>query len=229
MKVLCIIPARGGSKRIPKKNIKDFLGKPIIYYSIKSAIDSNCFDEIMVSTDDLEIKIIAEQYGAKVPFLRSNENSQDTTSTDKVILEVIKKYREIGKKFNYICCLYPTTPLLRINNILLGLKELKKTVDFVYTVVPFSYPVERSLIMCEKNRCIFKYPKNIKIRTNDLEPHYHDAGQFYWFKTKYFLEKGQIYSSNNYAIVLNPIEAQDIDNHSDWMLAELKYKKMNSD
>jgi len=225
MRTLCIIPARGGSKRIPKKNIKDFFGKPIIYYSIKKAIESECFDEIMVSTDDTEIKNIAEKYGAKVPFMRSNENSGDNIPIKDVVIEVLEKYKENEINFDYSCCIFPTSPLLKTENLILGLDNIQKY-DYVFAVSPYSFPIQRSLVI-NNNSALFKYPEYINTRSQDLKTHYQDSGQFYWCNTQRLLETRQIYSKNNYVIILNDLEAQDIDNESDWKIAEMKYKLMN--
>ena len=222
MKTLCIIPARGGSKRIPRKNINNFLGHPIIYYSIKNAIESKCFDEIMVSTDDVEIKEIALRYGANVPFIRSIKNSDDNVPIKDVIIEVLLKYKDIGINFDYVCCIFATAPLLNKKNIILGLEKIKEF-DYVFAVTPFSFPIQRSLVI-KNNTSFFKYPEYINTRSQDLEVHYQDAGQFYWSKTNRLLETKEIYSKNNFTIILNEIEVQDIDNKSDWIIAEMKFK-----
>ena len=225
-KILCIIPARGGSKRIPKKNIKNFLGKPIIYYSIIKALESKCFDEVMVSTDDSEIKKISEKFGASVPFLRNEQKSGDNIGIKDVIIDVINKYLKINKHFDYVCCIFPTAPLIEIKNIILGLEKIK-TYDYVFPVVPYSYPIQRSLIL-NNNSVLFKYPSNINEMSQNLKTHYHDAGQFYWINVSHIISTNEMYSNNNFAIILNELEAQDIDTETDWSLAEMKYKLKNS-
>ena len=222
MKTICIIPARCGSKRIKNKNIKDFLGKPIIYYSIKIAIESKCFDEVMVSTDDIEIKNIAEKYGANVPFMRSEKNSDDNATIKDVLIEVLHQYKKKNINFDYMCCIFPTAPLIKLENLLLGFEKIKDF-EYVFAVTPFSFPVQRSLII-DNNSAIFKYPEYINTRSQDLTSHYQDSGQFYWSNTKRLLETQQIYSKNNFSIILSELETQDIDNESDWKIAEMKYK-----
>jgi len=226
MTTLCIIPARGGSKRIHKKNIKEFFGKPIIYYSIKNAKDSKCFDEIMVSTDNIEIKNISEKYGANVPFMRSEQNSNDKASTRDVILEVLKYYRGKKQFFDYVCCIYPTAPLINIKYLMLGFEKIKKY-DYVFTAAAYSSPIQRSLIK-QNNSLIYKYPEHMYSISQSLDEHYYDCGQFYWMKTKNILETNKIYSKNNYPIILSETECQDIDKETDWELAEMKYDFINN-
>ncbi len=226
MSNLCIIPARGGSKRIPRKNIKDFLGKPIIAYSIETALKSKLFDEVMVSTDDIEIAEIAKKYGAKIPFMRSKETSNDFATTVDVINEVLNSYLNKRKVFQYACCIYPTAPLIKIEHLKMGIDKLiNKKRDSVFPIVPFSYPVWRGLrIKDGKTEMIWKeYQKS---RSQDLELVYHDAGQWYWFKTANILNS--IWSENTASIILNEMEVQDIDNETDWKLAERKYTIINN-
>lgn len=219
MSNICIIPARGGSKRIPKKNIKDFLGKPIIAYSIITAVNSRLFDEVMVSTDDSEIASIAEKYGANVPFIRSSSNSRDFSTIADVVDEVNDFYVKSGQSFNYGCCLLPTACLTTINQIEKALRLLiKLDVDSVRPVVKYSYPVQRAFKFLNNGEINWVNPEFAYSRTQDLEEYYHDAGQFYWFKTK----KG-LRSSNRSAIVINQMTVQDIDTPDDWELAKLKY------
>jgi len=230
MSNLAIIPARGGSKRIPRKNIKSFLGKPIIAYSIEAAIKSNIFDEIMVSTDDDEIAEIAKSYDAKVPFVRSSQNSNDYATTFDVIKEVVNNYQQLGKRYDKICCIYPCAPLISKESIEYAYKKLINTqYDSVFPVVQFSYPIQRSLKIDVTNKLKFIYSEYNLTRTQDLEKAYHDAGQFYWMKIETCLEKGQILTDNTGPIVISEIESQDIDNETDWKLAELKYKLLIND
>ena len=175
-KSLAIITARGGSKRIPRKNIKEFCGKPIIIYSIEAAIQSGMFEEVMVSTDDQEIAEIAEKAGAKVPFFRSEDTSNDYASTDDVITEVIQKYMELGKSFDSFCCIYPTAPFLGANRIKMAMDMLEQY-DSVMPVVAFSYPPQRGLII-EDGMVHRKYPEFATARSQDLQMIYHDCGQF---------------------------------------------------
>lgn len=222
---LCIIPARGGSKRIPRKNIKNFLGKPIIGYSIEAALQSGLFDEVMVSTDDKQIAEIAKNLGAKVPFLRSDVTSDDFASTYDVIYEVIKNYNERGKAFTNICCIYPTSPLLKINQLKLGLDLLiKGDYTSVFPIVRYSYPILRSLRLEEGNRVTMNFPEYQLSRSQDLPDSFHDAGQFYWCNWVLLLQEGQMFTQNSAGIILDEIQVQDIDNLTDWKLAELKYQ-----
>ena len=221
---VAIISARGGSKRIPRKNIKDFLGKPIIAYSIETAIASKKFDTVMVSTDDDEIAAIAKKYGADIPFLRSAKNSDDYASTADVIEEVLINYKNLNKNFKYACCIYPTAPLVKPENIIKSYNVMiENNYNSVYPVCAFSYPIQRSLTIVN-NKITMLYPDNINKRSQDLQPTFHDAGQFYWIKTDFFLSEKKILTTNTGAIILSELEVQDIDNESDWKLAELKYK-----
>lgn len=224
-KILAIIPARGGSKRIPHKNIKDFLGKPIIAYSIKAAIDSNIFDEIMVSTDDKEIAEVAVKCGAKVPFFRSIKNSDDYATTADVIEEVLLKYQKLGVSYDYICCIYATAPFCIPEQLIKAKKILEKSkTNSVFPVVAFSFPIQRSFKIDADGKLKMNWPKNIDVRSQDLEPNYHDAGQFYFLNVKEFLRNRIIFSKNAMPIVVSENEVQDIDNEQDWKMAELKYK-----
>lgn len=224
MSSVAIITARGGSKRIPHKNIKDFLGKPIIAYSIKAALESGCFDEVMVSTDDVKIAEIAKEYGAKVPFFRSAENSDDFSTTRDVVKEVLKQYGEQGRSFDYACCIYPTAPFITPQRLRESMKLLKeKQADSVFPVVQFSFPPQRSIIL-EEGKAAFKWPEFALARSQDLEPFYHDCGQFYCMNVKAFGEQELLVMKNTYPVVLDEMEVQDIDNETDWKLAELKYR-----
>jgi len=221
---IAIITARGGSKRIPRKNIKDFLGKPIIAYSITAALEAGCFDEVMVSTDDQEIADIAEKFGAKVPFLRSVEASDDFATTADVLAEVLSKYRQRGDVFEYSCCIYPTAPFVTAENLKYGLDLLLKTgADAVLPVVRFSCPIQRALKI-EGNRLSMIWPEQINSRSQDLMSAYHDSGQFYFFLVKRFLETHNLYGEHALPIVLPESEVQDIDTEEDWKVAELKYQ-----
>ncbi|MFH1461700.1 MAG: pseudaminic acid cytidylyltransferase [bacterium] len=221
---IAIITARGGSKRIPKKNIKNFCGQPIIKYSIDAALKSGCFSEVMVSTDDQEIANIAESFGAKVPFLRSPQNSNDTATTGDAILEVLNSYKKLNTKFEYFCCIYPTAPFITSEKLSNSLNMLKQTnADAVIPVVKYSYPIQRSLKI-ENNILKMNWPENYKERSQDLEPAYHDSGQFYWMKTESFLEQKTLFAKKTIPFIINEIEIQDIDTIQDWEIAEFKYK-----
>lgn len=229
MSNLCIIPARGGSKRIPRKNIKEFLGKPIIAYSIEAALNSGLFDEVMVSTDDDEIAEISKHYGAKIPFLRSNENANDFAPLADVLIEVIQQYEKRGSTFENICCILPTAPLTKSISIIEAHEKLKaEKLDSVLPVVNFSYPILRALEFDQQQRIKMIWPEYLKTRSQDLVPAYHDTGSFYWVKTNALLEQKTLFCKNGSAIVLNETEVQDIDNETDWKLAELKFKLLNA-
>lgn len=222
-KKLAIITARGGSKRIPRKNTKEFCGKPILCYSIEAARDAGVFDEIMVSTEDKEIAKIAETAGAVVPFFRSEENAGDFASTDDVIMEVLKSYQEIGKNFEAFCCLYPTAPFLSGERLRSAMALLEET-DSVMPVVPFSYPPQRGLVIDEKGFIRRQFPEYATTRSQDLPPIYHDCGQFYACRTRAFLEAGTTDVERLLPLVLTEMEVQDIDTLQDWEIAEMKYR-----
>jgi N-acylneuraminate cytidylyltransferase len=229
MSNLCIIPARGGSKRIPRKNIRDFLGKPIIAYSIEAALKSGLFDEVMVSTDDKEIADIAQKIGAKVPFLRSEENSNDYATTADVIKEVISHYVKAAKVFENICCCYPTAPFITKDRLIEGFKKLQlPSVNSVFPIITFGYPVLRSLKMEDNGMVSMNWPEYLNSRSQDLPKSYHDAGQWYWIKTEVFLSNEKIIGEGAYGLQLDELEVQDIDNEIDWKLAELKYELLQS-
>lgn len=223
-KRLAIITARGGSKRIPHKNIREFCGRPIIMYSIEAALESAVFDEVMVSTDDEKIAEIAKKAGAKVPFLRSERTSNDFATTADVILEVLKEYKKIGQEFNTACCIYPTAPFItadKLKNAVTLLEE--KSYDSVMPVAEFSFPPLRGMIM-EEDRVSYKWEEYSMARSQDLEKIYHDVGQFYVFHVEKFKESKRLVTKNTGAILIDELEMQDIDNEIDWKLAELKYR-----
>ncbi len=219
MKNLAIIPARGGSKRIPRKNIKDFLGKPIIAYSIEVALKSGLFDEVMVSTDDKEIAEIAIQYGAKVPFMRSVEKSNDYATLSDVIKEVINQYEMHKVYFKHICCILPTAALITDNLLKNSYKLLlEKNADAIYSVVKFSYPIQRGLKFSKNGVIEYIYPEYRYSRSQDLDQAYHDSGMFYWIKPDTVFQ-----TQNKYGFELSELQCQDIDSETDWSMAELKY------
>ena len=226
---IAIITARGGSKRIPRKNIREFHGKPIIAYTIEAALTANCFDEVMVSTDDSEIADVAIRYGATVPFLRSQKTSDDFATTADVLFEVIEKYRDLKKYFDYMCCLYPAAPFIKPDNLSVALKKLKENenLDAVLPIVRFSFPVQRALFL-KNDKVSFANQESSIARSQDLEPMYHDAGQFYFLKTALFMEKKTLITSNTAGIILPESQVQDIDTIEDWHLAEIKYQDRKS-
>lgn len=227
MKTIAIIPARGGSKRIPKKNIKSFLGKPIISYPIEAALKSKLFNEIMVSTDDEEIAEISKMLGASVPFLRSKKNSDDFATTVDVLLEVIEEYKKRGKVFDYVCCIYPTTPFISPEKLNHSFKILiEKKAKSLIPIVRFSYPIQRALRI-ENDSLQYIYPENGSKRSQDLELTYHDAGQFYWIKTDVLVNQSSMVTDNSIAYEISELEVQDIDSETDWKIAEMKYQILN--
>lgn len=226
MASLAIITARGGSKRIPKKNIKEFCGKPIMAYSIEAALKSELFDEVMVSTDSEEIAEIARKYGAKVPFMRSEKTSNDYADTTDVLVEVLDKYKELGLEYNEFCCIYPTAPFVTAQKLKDSYNMLlDKNVNNVIPMVPFSFPPQRGMVK-EGGYIVPAYPEFINCRSQDLEEIYHDCGQFYWCKTKAFRDDSNFLSNKTVPYIVPETEVQDIDNESDWILAEIKYKYM---
>jgi len=226
MKNLAIIPARGGSKRIPRKNIKPFMGKPIMAYSIEAALKSNIFDEVMVSTDNEEIASIAKEFGAIVPFMRSEKTANDYATTADVICEVIESYQNIGKDFDTVCCIYSTAPFVTADRIIEAYSLLQKF-DSVFTVVTYSSPVQRGLKM-EDGKIKMIWPQYRNTRSQDLKPVYHDAGQFYVAKVAQFLKEKTFWSENAGGMILPELEVQDLDTETDWQLAEMKYKLLHS-
>lgn len=219
MKNLALIPARGGSRRIPRKNIREFLGKPIIAYTIEKALESGLFNEVMVSTDDEEIAEIAVGFGAKIPFMRSAESADDYATLADVVEEVRDRYMESGITFNYICCMLATAPMLRINDLVKGYKIVDEgEADSVRPVVRYPYPIQRALKLHDGKVELFR-KEHAETRSQDLEPAYHDAAQFYWMP----FEKG-LRGSEKMGFEIPKHLAQDIDDEPDWKLAELKYR-----
>jgi len=224
MSAIAIITARGGSKRIPRKNIKEFLGKPIITYTINAVLEANIFDEVMVSTDDTEIADIAKKCGASVPFIRDSALSTDTAMTVVVLIDALENYRNRGIHYEYGCCIYPCAPLVTPSYLKEGMKLLISSgADSVVPLVRFSYPPQRSLII-RNGKAVMSNPEHYKTRSQDLEPYYHDAGQFYCFRSDSLLKEEKLFCQNTLPLVLSELEAQDIDTEEDWRMAELKYR-----
>ena len=227
MKTLAMITARGGSKRIPRKNIKEFNGKPIIAYSIEAALASGVFDEVMVSTDDEEIAEIAKKYGAKVPFFRSEKTANDFATTVDVIEEVLNTYKDRGEEFDIFCCIYPTAPFITAKRLKDAVEQLSASdADSLIPVVRFSYPPQRAMEIHD-GKLVFRQPENLSKRSQDLEPHFHDAGQFYVVRSESFFKNHGIMVGDILPMELSELEVQDIDNEVDWKLAELKYNLLN--
>ena len=223
MKRIAIITARGGSKRIPRKNIKEFCGKPIIAYSIEAALNSGAFDEVMVSTDSEEIAEIAQRYGASVPFMRSEATSNDFATTSDVLLEVFDRYEEMGKPVSYACCIYPTAPFITSERLKEAMDKLvDEAADTVMPVVAFSFPPQRGMAIRE-GALELVMPEHIITRSQDLEQIYHDAGQFYALNVDHFRQSKNVFRGKVLPVVISELEVQDIDNETDWKLAEMKY------
>lgn len=226
MNAVAIITARGGSKRIPRKNVKEFLGKPILLYSIEAAIKSGIFEEVMVSTEDEEIADLAREAGAIVPFMRRNESADDFATTTDVLLEVLAEYEKRGRHFEFGCCIYPTAPFVTADKLKEGMEKLAESdADILMPVVSFSFPPQRAMIIKE-GRLSFNMPEYALTRSQDLEPWYHDAGQFYCFRTENFKKNKILTVGNVLPYVVSEMEVQDIDTLSDWNIAEMKYKAM---
>lgn len=225
-KRIAIITARGGSKRIPRKNIREFCGKPILAYSVQAALESGIFYTVMVSTDDEEIAEVARQYGAEVPFFRSAETAGDFATTNDVLLEVLEEYEKRGQHFDMGVCIYPTAPFLTAEKLKSAVEKLENSdADTLIPVVAFSYPPQRAMIV-ENDRLVFEYPEYLDSRSQDLKPHYHDVGQFYVFRTGAFQVNRKLMVGNILPMVVSELEVQDIDNQTDWEIAEMKYRLM---
>ena len=225
---LCIIPARGGSKRIPKKNSKKFCGKPIIAWSIELAIASKCFDKIIVSTDDEKIANLAKSYGAEVPFMRPKTLSDDFTKTITVISHAIKWQIKNYQKPNYICCIYATAPFIKLGDLKNGLKILKKThCAYVFPATNYAYPIQRSFRIRKNKKLELLYLKYSNSRSQDLEEIFHDAGQFYWGSADAWLANRPIISKDSIPILIPRSRALDIDTIEDWKIAEEIFKTAN--
>ena len=225
MSVVAVIPARGGSKRIPDKNIKPFCGKPIIVYSIEAAKNAGIFGRIIVSTDSKEIASIAKDFGAEVPFMRPCELADDHTGTDVVILHALKWLMENGEKIDYICCIYATAPFVKAEYIIKGYNILRdKNAASCFSVTTYPFPIFRSLKINSQNRLEMFWPEYRETRSQDLPEAYHDAGQFYWANAKKYLKEKQFYSKDAVPVILPRHLVQDIDTVEDWNTAELMFR-----
>ncbi len=225
MNSLCVIPARGGSKRIPRKNLKTFRGRPIIAYSIEAALASSLFHTVMVSTDDAEIADVARTYGAEIPFMRSAQTADDHATTADVLLEVLASYEQLGQRFDIACNLYPTSPFTTADDLKAGFQSLiGSPFDVILPVVDFGYPILRSLNRADDGKIAMNWPEHRNTRSQDLPKAYHDAGQWAFFKTEPFLESKTLLGSNTGSVLLPDIRVQDIDTEADWAMAELKHQ-----
>jgi len=225
---VAIIPARGGSKRIPRKNIRLFHGKPIIAYSIENALQSKLFDAVVVSTDDEEIAQISKTYGAQVPVLRSEENATDHATTSDVLVEVISYFESIGESIQTACCLYPTVPLINHQDLIKAHKRFEtEHFDVLLSCVRYSFPVERAFKVATNRKVELLNPDMIQKRSQDITPTFHDAGAFYYFNSKIFLKTRNLWSGEIGTYELPESRVQDIDEPQDWEMAELKYARLS--
>jgi pseudaminic acid cytidylyltransferase len=225
MSSVAIIPARGGSKRIPRKNIRHFHGRPIIAYAIEAALDSKLFEEVMVSTEDKEISEIAIRHGATIPFRRCDQTADDYAGTVDVLLEVIREYEARDRKFQLGCCIYPTAPFVRPDLLARG-RELMLESGYasVFPVIRYPYPIQRALRF-ENGKVKMIWPDHYETRSQDLKPVFHDAGQFYWFQVEALKRDKRLWMDNSGALLISEIQAQDIDTFEDWDIAEIKFSR----
>lgn len=222
---LCVIPARGGSKRIPRKNIKEFNGKPMIAYSIEAALQSGYFDKVIVSTDDEEIAEVAKAYGAEVPFMRPAELANDYAGTLPVIKHAVEWFEENSTRPGHICCLYATAPFVQPKAIQQAYQQLLATqADYCFSVTSFAFPIQRAIKITDQQRVEMFYPEHFDTRSQDLEEAYHDAGQFYWGSVDAFKQMKPLFSQSASPFVLPRYLVQDIDTPEDWIRAELMYQ-----
>ncbi len=225
---VAIIPARIGSKRVPRKNIREFHGKPIIAYSIHAALETGLFDKVLVSTDSSVLASIAESYGADVPFMRPAELSGDFVGTDEVILHGINWLINSGMDVKYTCCIYATAPFLRPGDIRRGIELLKeKNAASAFSVTTYPYPIQRSLVIDSNGRLRMMWPEYRTTRSQDLPLTCHDAGQFYWVDTKKYLLEKRLFSRDAVPVIVPRHLVQDIDTEEDWKHAEIMYKSLN--
>jgi pseudaminic acid cytidylyltransferase len=226
MKPIALIPARGGSKRIFKKNIKVFVDKPIVAYSIEAAQNSKLFDRVIVSTDDLEIAELSKTLGAEVPFLRSVKTSDDFATLADVAIEVILELKKINCEVNEICCILPTAPFITAEKLIDSYKSFKENSYYsLFPILRYSYPIQRSLFIDLETKTVkMVSPKFLNTRSQDIENRYHDAGQYYFVKTDVLLLEKTFFTSKSGYVEINSMEGQDIDDDEDWKIAELKYK-----
>jgi pseudaminic acid cytidylyltransferase len=224
---LAVIPARGGSKRIPRKNIKTFHGQPMIAWSVQAAIDSGCFDEVWVSTDDEEIAAVAQAYGAKVPFLRPAHLSDDFATTADVMSHAVEEFDKLNHTLpDYICCLYATAPFVSKTDLVQGLEKIKNNSDlnYVFSATTYPFPIQRAIKLNAYGTVEMFSPQYFNVRSQDLEEAWHDAGQFYWGTAEAWLNKAVIFASQSSVVELPRFRVQDIDTQEDWDRAEWLFK-----
>ena len=224
---ICVIPARGGSKRIPRKNIKEFNGKPIIAYSIEAALNSSCFNRVIVSTDDNEIAKVAKKYGAQVPFVRPEKLSNDSAGTIPVIKHAIEWMEQKNNYIKHVCCLYATAPFIKSKILTKAYQQLKdSSADYCFSVTRFTFPIQRAIKIVQGDKVEMFYPEYFNKQSQDLEEAYHDAGQFYWGKAQAFKDELRLFSEIATPYILPRYLVQDIDTMEDWIRAEAMYKAL---
>lgn len=224
---LAVIPARGGSKRIPRKNIRPFCGKPMMAWSIQAALASGCFDRVMVSTDDDEIARVALEWGAEVPFMRPAALADDFTGTIPVIAQVIEQLASEGEHHDQVCCLYATAPFVQAQDLASAQQQFQaESVDYAFSATRYAFPIQRALKLDEAGRVSMFQPEHFNTRSQDLEEAFHDAGQFYWGKEQAWLKRTPIFSPHSKAFVLPRHRVQDIDTEEDWTRAEAMFKAL---
>ena len=231
---LCVIPARGGSQRIPRKNIKDFLGKPIIAYSIETALKSGCFDQVIVSTDDEEIAKISRQYGAEIPFIRPAELSDAFAGTLAVIKHAIEWFEAQGMQVDWVCCLYATAPFVSAENLVLSYKKMRVKkqeighIEYCFSAAKYDSPVQRAFGITPNGGVKMLFPEQFNMRSQDLDNIYFDAGQFYWGTATAFLKELPTFGDYAIPFVLPKMSVQDIDTIEDWTFAEFLYQRIHT-
>ena len=224
---LAVIPARGGSKRIPRKNIKPFCGKPMIAWPIEAALQSGCFDQIVVSTDDAEIAEVARQYGAQVPFMRPAVLADDHTGTTAVVAHAIDWFAAQGQMPEQVCCLYATAPFVSADDLRRGLAVLTETgSDYAFAITSYAFPIQRAIRITAAKRVEMFNPEHFDTRSQDLEEAYHDAGQFYWGRASAWQANKTIFGPDSAPVMLPRHRVQDIDTPEDWLRAEWMFKAM---
>lgn len=228
--IVAIIPARGGSKRIPRKNIKEFCGKPMIAWSIEAAQKSQCFSRVIVSTDDAEIAAIAQSYGAETPFVRPASLSNDYTGTIPVVRHAVEWLIEHGSQIENVCCVYATAPFIKPQDLQRGFEMLSSlTCDYAFSVTSFAFPIQRAIRINKEQQMEMFQPEHFATRSQDLEEAYHDAGQFYWGKAQAWLQEKLLVSHNSVPVVLPRYRVQDIDTYEDWQRAEWLFKALQAE
>lgn len=226
---VAVIPARGGSKRVPRKNIKNFCGKPIIAWSIEAAVKSGCFERIIVSTDDQEISEVAKKYGAEVPFMRPENLSDDYTGTTAVIKHAIEALQKRGEKIKYACCIYATAPFVSVRDLQDAWQRINGSEhDYAFSVTSYAFPIQRAIMVTEQGTISMFNPKHFATRSQELEEAWHDAGQFYWGKAEAWLQEKSLFSGGSVAVKLPRHRVQDIDTQEDWLRAEWLFKALQA-